>query len=114
MAFASLVSANPKTRTPPCVPAHRAGDLLLEEGLGGAALREERTVRPEDDDAEGVRGLRRARELPPERGLEGEGPEPPSEVRDSVRVRMGRELLERRLDLLRFPGLQEMAERREL
>src|SRR5438445_3105863 len=96
------------------LPLHRAGDGLFQEGLRGTALGDEAAVLAEEDDPERVRGLPGSGEVPPERGLEGESPEATPEGSDPLEVRMDDQLLERRLDLLRLRGLQEMAERREL
>src|SRR5439155_3804286 len=66
------------------LPPHRPGDLLLQERLRGAALREDGAVRAEEYEAKRVRRLPGPREVPPERRLEGEGPKSTPEGRDPV------------------------------
>src|SRR2546427_2449167 len=101
-------------RPPFGFPADHLGDLGLVEVRGLAGLREDLAAFPQDDERERVRLLVARGELGPERGLEGESPQPPPEGRHRRPVLAPHEFLQRRLDLFRLPRMEEVPERLEL
>jgi hypothetical protein len=95
-----------------------AADRVGHEGLVQVGrfpgLREDAVPAAEDQQGDRVGLLLLGRQVGPERGLEGQGAEPPAQRRDAVAVSRLREVAELQLELLRLAGGEEMAERLEL
>ena len=89
-------------------------DRRVVEVRGLAGLREDVLSLPGDHEGDRVRLLVARRELGPERGFEGQRAQAAAEGHHRVPVPGAGEVLERRLDLLRLPRAEEVAERLEL
>src|SRR5438093_2990599 len=101
-------------RPPLGFPADHLGDLGLVEVRRLAGLREDLAAFPQDHERDRVRLLVPRGELGPERGLEGQGPQPPPQGGHRRPVLAPDEFLQGRFDLLRLLWMEEVPERLEL